>query len=253
MKIASYNIWDSDAGMPERLYQVTDEIIKTGADIICLQEAAGHAAHERISELCGYTYSHWQEQNGLSILSRYPIKKTSDSDYRTYAVVEAENKALLIVNVHLPWKSIAAREKSIVDIVARTADIEADLTFLTGDFNSSEDSSVHRYLTNRQSLSGSDAYYFDLAEVFADMSEKSPQATLNFRKNPRWGVAQPINTIEVSQRVDWIMLKNPYPEDFPVLTDFKIFGTEISPKTGLSASGHYGVLAEIRICRSKSI
>lgn len=247
MKIASYNIWDSDAGMPERFSQITDEITKTGADIVCLQEVAEFSAHEKISGLCGYSYSHYQPKTGLSILSRYPIKETYDFDYGTYAVAEAEGKKLLTVNVHLPWESIAVREKSIVDIIKRTADIEADLTFLTGDFNCSDDSSVHRYLTNKQSLFGSDAYYFDLAEVFAEMSGERPLATLNFRKNPRWGVAQPINTIEVNQRVDWIMLKNPYPADFPVLMDFRLFGTEVSPNTHLSASDHYGVMAEIRI------
>lgn len=246
MKIASYNIWDSDAGMPERFSQITDEIINTGADIVCLQEVADRTAHEKISRLCRYSYSHYQPQTGLSVLSRYPIMETSDFDYGTYAVAEAEGKKLMIINVHLPWESIAEREKSIVDIVKRTADVEADLAFLTGDFNCADDSSVHRYLTNKQSLSESDAYYFDLAEVFAEMSGERPQATLNFRKNPRWGVAQPINTIEVNQRVDWIMLKNPYPADFPVLADFGIFGTDISPKTHLSASDHYGVLAEIR-------
>lgn len=247
MKIASYNIWDSDAGMPERFSQITDEIIKTGADIVCLQEVAKLAVHEKISELCGHAYSHYQPQTRLSVLSRYPIKETSDFGYGTYAVAEAEGKKLLIVNVHLPWESIAEREKSIVDIIKRTANVEAGLTFLTGDFNCSDDSSVHRYLTNKQSLLGSDAYYFDLAEVFAEMSEKRPQATLNFRKNPRWGVAQPMNTIEVNQRVDWIMLKNPYPADFPEHMDFGVFGTEVSPKTHLSASDHYGLLAELTI------
>ena len=45
MKIASYNIWDSEAGMPERFSQITDEIINTGSDIVCLQEVAERAAH----------------------------------------------------------------------------------------------------------------------------------------------------------------------------------------------------------------
>ena len=72
-------------------------------------------------------------------------------------------------------------------------------------------------------------------------------ATLDFRQNPRWGVVQTKNTIEVNQRFDWIMMKNPYPLEFPKLKQCSLFGTEISGETGLAASDHYGVCAEIQI------
>ena len=117
-----------------------------------------------------------------------------------------------------------------------------------GDFNSSENSSIHRFLTNEQSLLGADAYYFDLAEAFAQISGTKPLATLNFRENPRWGIAEARNTIEVNQRFDWILLKNPYPAELPELKKCMLFGTEISKRTGLAASDHYGVMAEIEIC-----
>ena len=38
MKIASYNLWESDAGMPERLEQIIEEVTACRADIFCLQE-----------------------------------------------------------------------------------------------------------------------------------------------------------------------------------------------------------------------
>lgn len=58
---------------------------------------------------------------------------------------------------------------------------------------------------------------------------------------------QPLNTIEVNQRFDSIMLKNPYPLEFPVLKECRLFGTEISEKTRLAANDHYGVWTEIEI------
>lgn len=261
MKIATYNIWDSDAGMPARFQQITNEIMKTDADIICLQEVDDREKHNRISAHCGYEYSHWQAQTGLSILSRYPMENVSDFEYGTSACIQLESwqprskltgvltenhtKTLLIINVHLPWESVVLREKVIVDVVKSTAGTEADLTFLVGDFNSSADSSVHRFLTNEQSLLGSDAYFFDLAEIFAEMTGIRTPDTLNFRENPRWGVVQPENTIEVNQRFDWILLKNPYPAEFPVLKYYTVFGMEVSEKTHLAASDHYGVMAEL--------
>ena len=41
------------------------------------------------------------------------------------------------------------------------------------------------------------------------------------------------------------MLENPYPEEFPILKKYGIFGRNISEETGLAASDHYGVYAEL--------
>ena len=223
MKIATYNIWNSEAGMPFRFWQIINEIKNIQADIICLQEVANQKQHNSLAAVCGYAYSHYQIQTGL----------------------KSETKTILSINVHLPWDSAYSREKAIVNIVKKAEFEKDDFTLLLGDFNSSADSSVHRFLTNNQSLLESDAYFYDLAEAFSEITETSPPATLNFRKNPRWGVIQPANTIEINQRFDWIMLKNPYPLEFPVLKECRLFGTEVSEKNKLSASDHYGVWAEI--------
>lgn len=245
MRIATYNVWDSDAGMPARFERLIDEIVGIKADIICLQEVSDRENHERFAALCGYEHSYRQSRTGLSVLSRYHIAEAADLEYGAYACVCAESRTLLVINVHLPWEKASLREKAIVDIIGDTADIKADYTFLAGDFNCSENSSVHRFLTGEQSLSGVDAYYFDLAEAAAELNGRKASATLNFRENPRWGTAEPKNTIEVNGRFDRILLKNPYPAPMPVLKDCVIFGTEASEENGLAASDHYGVVADI--------
>lgn len=245
MKIATYNIWDSDMGMPIRFRQLTDEISRTNADIICLQEVSDVEKHYSFAKLCGYDHSHWQSETGLSILSRYPIDRTDDFEYGTSAHIQLESKTLLVINVHLPWERASLREKAIVNIIEKTSDIKADYTFIAGDFNSSENSSVHRFLTNEQSLLGADAYYFDLAEASAEMAGTKALATLNFRENPRWGIAEPKNTIEVNRRYDWILLKNSYPAELPRLKNCMLFGTNSSKETNFTASDHYGVMVEI--------
>ena len=245
MKLATYNIWNSDAGMPIRFQQLSREIIESGADIICLQEVSEREKHDQFSIDCGYNYRHWQSKTGLSILSKYPMDQVIDFEYGISARIQVESKILHIINVHLPWEKASLREKVIVNIVKNITNANADFAFLMGDFNCSENSSVHRFLLNEQSLLGNDAYFYDLAEAFAEMTGKSAPATLNVRENPRWGVVQLRNTIEVNQRFDWILLKNPYPADFPILKDCSIFGTEISKETGLAASDHYGVIVEM--------
>ena len=71
---------------------------------------------------------------------------------------EFESKTILVINVHLPWEKASLREKAIVDIVESISSMQADYTLIMGDFNSSEESSVYRFLTNEQSLLGADAY-----------------------------------------------------------------------------------------------
>ena len=245
MKIATYNIWNSDIGMPVRFQQLVDEIIGIQSDIMCLQEVSDCKTHDRLSSLCGYGNSHWQAETGLSILSKYPIEKTIDFKYAAAAYIQVGSKTILVINVHLPWEKASLRERAIVDIAESISSMQADHTFILGDFNSSEKSSVYRFLTNEQSLLGADAYYFDLAEAYAEMNGTKAPATLNFRENPRWGIAEPQNTIEVNQRFDWILLKNPYPNELPELKSCTMFGTRISEETHLAASDHYGIMAEI--------
>lgn len=247
MRIATYNVWDSNIGMPARFGQLIKEIVGIRADIICLQEVTDSEKHERFSRFCEYEHSYWQSEAGLSILSRYPIVTAADLEYSAYACINVEGKAVLITNVYLPWDRASLRERAIVDIVGRTADIKADYAFLAGDFNCSENSSINRFLTGEQSLLGADAYFFDLAESAAKINGSKPSATLNFRENPRWGKAEPKNTIEVDRRFDRILLKNPYPAELPKLKDCRIFGKAVSAETGLAASDHYGVVVEIEL------
>ena len=51
------------------------------------------------------------------------------------------------------------------------------------------------YLKNEQSLQGCEAYFYDLAEAFAEITETAIYPTLNFRENPRWGVLQIWRTV----------------------------------------------------------
>lgn len=245
MKIATYNIWDSCAGMPARFGQIVDEIAKVSSEVICLQEVNEHKTHDSIARLCGYDHSHWQGKTGLSIMCRVPIDRAIEMEYGTSVLLSVNGKTLLVVNVHLPWDKMSVRENAIVGIVNKASEIKADYTFLLGDFNSSDKSSIHRFLANEQSLLGADAYFFYLAEAFAEMKDTRTPATLNFRKNPRWGIVQPPKTIEVNQRFDWIMMKNPYPAGMPILKECTIFGMDISAETGLSPSDHYGVSVEL--------
>ncbi|MBP3293776.1 MAG: endonuclease/exonuclease/phosphatase family protein [Clostridia bacterium] len=242
MKIASYNLWESDAGMPERLEQIIEEVTSCRADIFCLQEVS-----RPIFDLLtrNFPYFHLNEPSGTALLSRYPLDAVNNSEFSVSATISVDGISLRIVSLHLPWKSASERERAIVWIVRENEEILTDYTLLAGDFNCSEQSAVHHFLIGEQSLHGADAFFFDLAEAWSEHTGSPPSVTLDFRNNPRWGIVDPPNTIQKSVRYDRILIKNPYPQDFPVLQSFERFGTKSSPVTRLCASDHYGVAAEL--------
>jgi len=242
MKIASYNLWESDAGMPERLCQIIAELTAVHADIFCLQEVS-RPVFEKLSP--DYPDSHLNEPAGTAILSRYPLSDLMDSDFAASASASVGGISVRIVCLHLPWKRASERERAIVRLVRENETVSADYTLFAGDFNCTEQSSVHRFLTGEQSLHNADAFFFDLAEAWSEITGKPADVTLDFRNNPRWGIIDPPDTIQKSVRYDRILLKNPYPQDFPVLHSFERFGTEVSHTTHLCASDHYGVAANL--------
>ena len=241
MKLATYNIWESPAGMPHRFNQIIEEILSLDTDILCLQEVADIEMHNELASKGQFSFEHYQATAGVSIFSHFPIIATRDCEFATSTLLQLERKTLLVTNLHLPWKSALSRERAIVNIIEQTENIVADYTLLVGDFNCSENSSVHQFLLGDRSLMEHDAYFFDLAEAYAQISGEPPKATLNFKENPRWGTVEPYNTVQVNQRFDRILLKNPYPKATPHLKRCDIFGTQISAASGLAASDHYGV------------
>jgi len=243
MKLATYNIWQSSVGMPHRFKQIIEEIVSLNADILCLQEVTDTKCHSLITMGGRFPFEHYQSQDGISIFSRFPIIATQDCEFATSTIIQAERKKLLVINLHLPWKSAIQRERAIVNIIEQTETIPSDYTLLLGDFNCSERSSVHQFLLGDRSLWEHDAYFFDLAEAYSQVTGEPPKATLNFKENPRWGAIDAPNTVQVNARFDWILLKNPYPNDTPQLAYCDIFGTRVSEVSGLSASDHYGVFA----------
>lgn len=124
MKIATYNIWNSDEGMPYRSKYIVNEIQNVKADIICLQEVHNRKLAENIAISVGYQYWYFanysNDEEGLCILSHIPFEECdswlNDSN-AIYCSFLHEGKKVSVINVHLPWDSVAERERQIVSIV----------------------------------------------------------------------------------------------------------------------------------------
>lgn len=146
-----------------------------------MQEVANEDTFKKLAIAGDYPYCHHYENNYLAVLSKFPILQAKNYEFTLSVNVKACGKKLLVVNTHLPWRSALQREKEIVSVIENTRNTDADYTIITGDFNCSVNSSVHRYPKGDQSLLESDAYFVDLAEAYAGIEGSVPAATLNIR------------------------------------------------------------------------
>jgi len=248
MKIATYNIWNSDEGMPHRKNQIIEEINSLQADVLALQEVKDKTMSERILDKIDYKYhvfeAHEGYDEGLAIYSKYPIKYSKYIDSALIVIVDDGENLILFVNVHLPWRRVVVKEKCIVDVIKKIEKLSSDYRFILGDFNSSEMSSVQQYLKGNISLqaTGADPYWRDLAMVAEEVLGVEREVTLDFSNNPRWKGS---TITDVSSRMDCIFIHDCYPKEYPSLVDFKYFGKNIDKETGLCASDHYGVVATL--------
>ena len=213
MKIATYNIWNSESGMPYRIKYIVNEIKLINADVICLQEVSSKKLAESIAAnaiYCSFFYN---------------------------------SQKIAVVNVHLPWDSVLSREHQIIKIVNAVDKKTYDYVYMAGDFNCSDFSDVQRFLLGECTLNNCESLpcWFDLASAYAEITDKKSENTLDFRKNPRYKG----NTVETNSRFDRILLQNTYPQQFPVLSRCNVFGTAIYEDIALAASDHYGVVVEM--------
>jgi len=257
MKIATYNVWNEKSNLSVRSEKLIQEIIKIDADIIGLQEVT-EIFWEELLEHVDYEYHIFMKIqgriDGLAFLSKYPFESSFflhdnaefHNSFALNVTLKEKEFNFSVINVHLPWDSIIARENQTLAINEYTnrQKEQFDYFILLGDFNCTLRSSVHNFLIGEQSLSGSEANprYDDLASVHAVLNGYAVAPTLDFATNPRW---KNNNTKFEPWVVDRILFADNAKYGDYYIKKVSIFGTDISPETGLAPSDHYGVLAEM--------
>jgi len=250
MRFATYNIWYE--GIDIRAAQLFMEIDKTDADVIGLQEVPPDF-YEQLTRECKYKHSAYaaiDDEVGLAIVSKHPIlAETSLVESGALAqniFFEKDGMRFSVTNVHLPWDSALEKEKQIVAVNAfiHKQKDAAHFFVLLGDFNSTMASGVHHFLMGDCSLLGHESkpYWNDLAYAHASLNGYTVAPTLDFVNNPRW---RGENTVYVPDVVDRIYVMESFNWDYTFdLHDVRVFGKEVSSKTGFAPSDHYGVLAD---------
>ena len=267
MRFATYNVWCPKIDI--RAEQLLAEIDKVDADAVGLQEVPPLFYEELVRE-CKYKYCKYvscagehtdeDEKVGLAILCKHPIVEhvslfdsvENGNSIAHNVIFEVEGIRFSVTNAHLPWDSVLEKEKQIVavDKFIHAQKDNAHFFVLLGDFNCTLNSSVHRYLLGDQSLLGCESkpYWNDLASAHAALNNYTVAPTLDFVNNPRWRGG---NTVYIPDTCDRIYVMESFHWDYVFdLCDVKVFGTDVSQKTGFAPSDHYGVLAEVKFSLS---
>lgn len=256
LRFATYNIWNDDSGQEKRAARILQELSAIHADIVGLQEVTENFYKDFLcldTSLHHIFFRYKGEDEGLAIISKYPLEEVfflqSSPEFAQSNALNVRFSVnglrFSVTNVHLPWDSVRQQEKQItaIDRYIHLQEDRADFFVLLGDFNGNLNSSVHRYLIGGQTIDGleSHLYWDDLQSAYCARTGVPITATLDFIRNPRWKNKENISIPMVADR---IYIMESWHEI--ALKDFQIFGTEESLETGLCASDHYGVAAELK-------
>jgi maltose 6'-phosphate phosphatase len=250
LRVATFNLWNNDKTWGARKLAIIEEIVRIDPDVMALQEVPNLDELQSIADevnLPYYTFMKYpDEEEGLAIISKAPLEIENNSNNEIInqcaqrVTVSIKGLTLGLANVHLDWKSVANREKQIIEVtkwISENSNTNYDL--LCGDFNSTPDiSSIYNFLIGEQSLYSYDTSWIDLGQ-----SLQSP--TLDFKNNHWLHNRDNLNSVRIPVRYDWILLKSCYPKPEPKLRQIQLFANKPSPNHHVIPSDHYGVFIDL--------
>lgn len=258
LKVATYNIWNNEKQDKREKY-ILQELHMTEADVVGLQEVTTDFYENVLMKDVVYPYSCFYpyvgESEGLAILSKFPICEENflngEEEYSysnaLNAIITVNDINISITNVHLPWDSVKKQEEQIVAIDRFIhTQRNADFYILLGDFNGNMNSSVNRYLLGDQTINGNESnpYWYDLQSGYCVRKGSALTPTLDFINNPRWKEKE---TITVPMVADRIYVMESW--DDIDMNDFAVFGTKVYSEMEMTASDHYGIVAELEFAK----
>jgi endonuclease/exonuclease/phosphatase family metal-dependent hydrolase len=239
--VLTLNLWNINEPLASRFSALAAGLQVLRPDIVCLQEVArdprsARRQSEFVAEMCNLT--HAVDNDGLSILSRYPIVRSHsaalpeapDDPPRQVLLAETliDSRPLLVGNTHLAWRPEMVAERkaqveSLLPAIARFASAgAAKAKLLCGDFNDDPDSPAVRLL-----LDSGEGFH----DVYAECHHDSPGFT--------WSLQNPYvdPSTNRDQRIDYIFATDEIEsKDCSVVFD----GGDLN-----FASDHFGVFCHL--------
>lgn len=266
MRVGTFNVQTPfEANWSQRQQVIADSLARLDLDVLALQEvSAGEGRDGGIEELLepGWHlawHSHTTaDEVGLVLASRWPLGQVREHslnvtprtvDFPWSAVVLAEVLAPNPVGPfwvahHKPLYQLNFERERELQAVSAAEFIDSSIdpaqrVILLGDFDAPPDSASVRFWTGRQSLEGVSTTFHDVwSAVFPD----DPGYTFT-PVNPL--VAQGAMGRAAARRIDYVMVRGDAMG--PCLRPVHAERFCVDHRSGIQASDHYGVFAELAI------
>lgn len=274
LRVLTMNIWAFAEPYDARQKLLREGIQQLDPDLMSFQEAGNDGQRHQVRDLLdglGYYVLHQfdlsperpRRTDGVCIASRWPLEKaellsldlTPACKGYPYAALVARVAApepvghILFVAAKPSWELNREYERelqavALAKMVERLADPKGFPTVIAGDFDATPDSASIRFLTGRQSLSGTSVHYLDAWEKAGD---GSPGHTWTFENDyARQIIDRVIRQPRHARRIDYIFLGSPHNySKFARVRDCRV--VLAAPTNGVWPSDHYAVYAEFEV------
>lgn len=235
MKILTLNTWGTNGPIGRRPILI-DQILALDADLLCLQEVVDPSLFKALA----YSHTLHMPDQGLAILSRFPVQSERRLVYKTASPLEPYRRGVLLAQLsdllwvgttHLSWKAedTASRQGQAEELV-QTAEVLSDPVLLSGDFNAQPSEPPIRQMVQ--------AGFVDLFEALRAPSPTEEPGITWDNRNP---FIQSHSVRFPDRRIDYLFLRQAPAETWKVLSCQVALNRPTL--SGLYASDHYGVLA----------
>jgi endonuclease/exonuclease/phosphatase family metal-dependent hydrolase len=268
-RVITFNFWCLEPPLDMRLALAERQLRALAPDVVALQEVRpmneggrrGRTTAAHLAEALGYQHVYapavhrHDGDEGLAILTRHRI-----ADHRVMPLPEPrpdEARILLSAAIDTPaarvWlhcthlhyrpedgvareRQVVAVDQAILDLGATGAD--APVHILCGDFNAPPDSDEIRFLRGLTTLAGRRTVYQD---AFARIHPHADGFTWCAQRGP----ARARRSNDADRRLDYVFVSARRKDGRGTVLDARVAMEEREGE--ISASDHYGVLADIRI------
>jgi endonuclease/exonuclease/phosphatase family metal-dependent hydrolase len=272
LRIVTINFWGNQPPFDRRVELGFRQLARLGPDVIAMQEVQAPPGGNRTSAdliaeglgmHCIYGMSlQWDAgdwgpgtpagEEGLAILSRHPVVEQRLT--RLPQERPLEKRILLSAHIQTPagpvWVHTTHLHYRLEDGVAREAQVFAcdevlrELAsetpqILCGDFNAPPDSDEIRFLRGLHSLGGRRTHY-------QDAWQRAHPGDAGITWSSENELTRPLRSLDIDRRIDYVFVTSRRRDGRGTVHRAEVVLDE-RDDTGICASDHYGVLAEVQI------
>ncbi len=277
LRIVTLNLWGLSAPLGRRLALAAAQLRDLAPDVVALQEVrpldgtAGRTTADELADALGMHATYrtavtWADgQEGLGLLTRaaplevraLPLPEARPADARLLlsALVPTAAGPIWVHTTHLHYRldDGVARERQVVavDEAVRACGRGNDDApqILCGDFNATPDSDELRFLRGLTTLAGRRTHFQDAWLRLHREPERGDGPAQGITWSAENEHTRPLRSLDIDRRIDYVLVTSRKRDGRGTVrrAEVVLTGRDGHGADAVSASDHYGVLAEVQI------